>query len=713
MNAAPAPLPPRPWRGFLLGSLALWLLTGAATTPSPRPAELTIAGYGFFGNRELRRLLRTLELGGKLPETFTPAFIEDATLLLSTRIRRDGYLHPALQVHLRSAEGEEFEFDAARLLEEPLPSHLRFVSARFSIQEGTLFYYQRIRFSGLTALTEKQALPYFLETGPLLNLRRMRIYTPEKLRASAANLADLLERQGYQDASVEAKELAIDRTSGAASVLIEVREGPRTFVRSIHQETLYPPPTGTVSSSTLPDPPPAYSRFLLQDLELQYKTNLFALGYPDVTVRLQTLVRETNAHGIYVDLRATVTPGTQVRVGEVRIAGNQITRTAILSRRVRVQRGDLLNPARVEQGRFRLAELGIFDHVNVATQDTPDPSTPTRDVTYSLKEARVREVSLLFGWGSYEMLRGGIVTDFYNVWGLAHHARLKLIQSIKASSGEFTYTLPDFQGREVDVFFFGSGLRREEVSFTRVEYGGGLGTHNYLRAWHTDATLRYNYEILDARSIIPAVASEGLTNPAVGSILIDLKHDRRDNPLYPRRGYKIFTSFETADSALGGDASYERIDLAGSWHAGLGGGRWLHLGLSHGVAISFGDAAQNLPFNRRYFPGGANSIRGYQEGEASPRNEAGEIVGAESTLLGSVELEQTLTPKWSLVLFADALGIARRLEDYPFDTGLYSLGGGIRWRTIVGPVRLEYGRNLNPRPRDPAGTLHFSLGFPF
>jgi outer membrane protein insertion porin family len=38
---------------------------------------------------------------------------------------------------------------------------------------------------------------------------------------------------------------------------------------------------------------------------------------------------------------------------------------------------------------------------------------------------------------------------------------------------------------------------------------------------------------------------------------------------------------------------------------------------------------------------------------------------------------------------------------------------GVRYQTIIGPLRVEYGRNLNPRPTDPSGSLLFSLGFPF
>jgi outer membrane protein assembly factor BamA len=199
----------------------------------------------------------------------------------------------------------------------------------------------------------------------------------------------------------------------------------------------------------------------------------------------------------------------------------------------------------------------------------------------------------------------------------------------------------------------------------------------------------------------------------VGSIIADIKHDRRDNPLYPRRGYKIFGNFEVASDYLGGEANYERVQVSGSWHHPIGGGRYVSLGLTHAVVVTVGSTAKNLPFNRRFFPGGENSIRGYGEGEASPRDAQGRFIGAETITLGTAEFEQALTPQWSLVLFSDSLGYAASAANYPFDTGLFSVGVGIRWKTLIGPVRLEYGHNLNPRRRDPVGTLQFSLGYPF
>jgi outer membrane translocation and assembly module TamA len=197
------------------------------------------------------------------------------------------------------------------------------------------------------------------------------------------------------------------------------------------------------------------------------------------------------------------------------------------------------------------------------------------------------------------------------------------------------------------------------------------------------------------------------------AMIIEFHHDLRDNPLNPQRGFKLLFSGEFASEELGGEVEYQRLELASSIHFRLGGGRLLHLGANHGAIVQAFDDSTVLPFNKRFFPGGENSIRGYQRGEAAPRNANGEIVGAETFLLGTVEVGQALTPSWSVVGFVDAITFARTIEDYPGDESLYSVGGGIRWKTVIGPARLEYGYNLNPRAGDPTRTLQFSLGFPF
>ena len=138
----------------------------------------------------------------------------------------------------------------------------------------------------------------------------------------------------------------------------------------------------------------------------------------------------------------------------------------------------------------------------------------------------------------------------------------------------------------------------------RLEYGGGAGLHRFFKPAATDVSVRYNYQVLNATDVDPALAAIGPLNPNVGSVILDFRHDRRDNPLYPQSGYKLFATFETASEYLAGDVNFERIELAASFHQPLGGGRTLSLGLSHGVAISMGHSQEELPFNKRFFRGG-------------------------------------------------------------------------------------------------------------
>jgi outer membrane protein insertion porin family len=334
-------------------------------------------------------------------------------------------------------------------------------------------------------------------------------------------------------------------------------------------------------------------------------------------------------------------------------------------------------------------------------------------VRYDLKEGKRIEISPLAGFGSYDLLRVGVELDQYNLWGLAHNSQIKLVQSFKSSSGDYTYTIPELVGEDVDVFATANGLRREEISFTRVEYGGGVGARRYFHEVATDVSLRYNYGILQATEQSANFVEEGAQSPTVGEVILDVRHDRRDDRLYPRRGYQLLADVEVATDNLGGDANFQHVELGGSYHITLNDSEWIHLGLRHGFVATSGSTSNNLPFTRRFFPGGQDSVRGYREGEASPRNEQGKIVGAEAYTSCNMEFEQGITPKWSVVGFLDGVEMAERLDHYPGDTQLFSAGGGLRWRTIIGPVRVEYGYNLNPRPRDPMGTLQFSLGFPF
>jgi len=678
-----------------------------AKPQKPNPAKFKISGYGFLGDLQLKKSIELLILNNQKPEIFDANFVEDASLILASTLRRDGYLQPGVSAQLTLENGERLGFKWEEPL-QPLARPLRIRKVRFKIHKGVVYHYQQIKIEGLTIMPEKKARAYFVETGLLLPLKVHRVYTPERLSRSLSSLTLVLERQGYEQAKAAVSELSRDDKTGAVNVRVRLEEGRKSVVRSVRNEFFYAGETEPKEVTTVfPNKP--YSRLWQQDYIQGLQTNAYHRGYPDTRVELQTVKREQVGEVIQLDLISKVQCGVQVTLGTVGFRGQKKAKKSMMRRRVRLQEDSLLDRIKVEQGRYRLARLGIFDSVELS-YDTVNQQT--RNVTYKVAESKTTDINLLAGYGSYELLRGGFELERRDILGRAHHARLKVVQSFKSSSGEFVYTMPEMIGQDVDAFINGSGLRREEISFVREEYGGGAGVHKYFKEIFSDLSVRYNYEVLNAAET-EFVATDGLQNPGVGAIIAEMKHDRRDSPLYPHRGYKVFSTVESATRYLGGDVNYERVEVSTSFHQALGKGTWVHLGLTHGAVVPFGSAANNLAFNKRFFPGGDTSLRGYQQDQASPKDISGKVVGAETFTLGTVEFEQALTPKWSLVVFSDSLGQARRIQHYPFDTGLYSVGVGLNWRTIIGPIRVEYGRNLNPRPGDPSGTVHFSLGFPF
>ena len=692
---------------FLVCALCI-LPAHAEKTNAPPVAKFKISGYGFLGDLRLKRIIKLLEVPKIKPEFFDANFMEDTALILKSKVREDGYLNPKIVITAyRDNEKKGVRYFWSET--EPLPRPLQAREVRFKIRKGVLFHFEKIEFTGLTALKEKKALGYFIETSGLVPLKQNRVYSPQRLKRGVANLAEVLNRMGFQEAKVTVGKIEQDEKTGRVSVRIDVAQGPKYLVRAVRQETYYPGTNGPADVRTNVVGK-TYSKWWEQDYAQSIRTNYYHQGFPDTTVTLQTEQREPTGTNLVLDMLAVVKTGPRVRAGDVSFKGEKRTKESMLSNRVPIQTGDWLDRLKAEHGQYRLARLGVFDSVELNYETV---STNLWDVRYDLKEGKRIEVSPLAGFGSYDLLRVGVEVDQYNLWGLAHSSKLKLVQSIKSSRGEYTYTITELLGEQVDMFATANGLRREEISFTRVEYGGGVGARKYFQPWATDVNLRYNYGILQATEQSANFVEEGAQNPTVGEVILDVRHDRRDNPLYPRNGYQLLANVEVATDNLGGNANFQRVELGGSYHIALNDSEWIHLGLRHGFVATSGSTSNNLPFTRRFFPGGQDSVRGYQEGEAAPRNDEHKIVGAETYTSGNVEFEQGITPKWSVVGFVDGVEFAEHLDHYPGDTHLFSVGGGLRWRTIIGPVRLEYGYNLNPRPRDPVGTLQFSLGFPF
>ena len=692
------------WRTAAIHLFAFCLFSAG----SARAAEFKVDGLNWIGNHKAEQRLRLL-LGNRPGADLDASTIEDASLVLFSSLADEGYLLPAIRAEVFLASGTSADYPLDAHLEHPLPRPLAATAVILHVERGIRFAVRDLVFAGLTAIPEKNARAFFVGEEPLIPLASERIYSPGRLQRSLGNLGESLRQMGYADAQVTAAAVHLDRTTGRVGVDVLVQEGRRWIVKDLHLATTDgSAPPEKIEVGHLGGP---WNSPWRQDTTTAIRRWYYTRGYPDVQVALDPTSTPQADGTSAVSVVVHITPGPLVHVGEVQFKGNRYTHDDTLRRLVKSGPGDVLNPVKFDNAQARISRLGVFRAVDLRYDP---PVADTRDVIYDLTEGRRQEVSVLAGYGSYEQLRGGVEWEHYNLWGRAHSSSLKFIQSMKSTEGDYTYTVPELFGSTLDGSARLFGLRRQEPSFLHEEYGANVSILFPLRSLGLSLTTGYTFKhVLDTED---ELATKGTDEPAtnVASIDLGLVRDRRDNPLRPRKGYKLSLQAELANHALGGEVIYQQFILAGSYHTNWGDSRWLHLGLSQGVVLTLGAPDQaSIPVSVLFFPGGEGSIRGYQRGEAAPRAPDGQFVGAKTYTLANAELEQALTKNLSVVIFGDALGEAARLEDYPWSEKLYAVGLGVRYQTIIGPVRVEYGHNLNPRPLDPSGTLLVSIGFPF
>ena len=136
--------------------------------------------------------------------------------------------------------------------------------------------------------------------------------------------------------------------------------------------------------------------------------------------------------------------------------------------------------------------------------------------------------------------------------------------------------------------------------------------------------------------------------------------------------------------------------------------RWLVAALSlRGGAAGAGGNTDGLPLVERFFLGGRNTVRGFNQ------DEIGSPTGGNAFLLGNFELRTKLTRRWRIVGFLDAGNVWLKTEDMAPGVLRYTAGVGMQYNTPVGPIRLDYGYKLEKEPDETESEVHFSIGHAF
>ena len=399
------------------------------------------------------------------------------------------------------------------------------------------------------------------------------------------------------------------------------------------------------------------------------------------------------------DVELILETGPQFYFGETTFEDeNESFPEEFLRRFVTYREGDVFSHKELHRSRLRFYAADRFDNVLLVPliDEAVDNKVPVRVDLTTGKRHRLRPG---IGYGTNTGAR--ISLSYKNMISGEHpHARLfDLTLAEKTQFFEASYTIP--QAGSADNNLIGTvGVRHEDIAAyeTQMFYAEVEETYGLGRGKIGSLFLRYLYEDGD-------VANEG--NNIAKLVIPGVRYFQRayDDPLNPNSGYQFRVEVRGSYDFLVSNLSIGQVIAAGSFMLPLTRNLTLHPRIEAATTIKDDDFSK-VPPSMRFFVGGDNSVRGYKYKSRGPEDDNGDVIGGESLLVGSLELEYALNERWGLALFYDAGSAFDVSEEMDIIQGA---GIGVRRYTPIGPIKLDLATKIND---DDGGVrIHFSVGF--
>lgn len=536
-------------------------------------------------------------------------------------------------------------------------------------------------------------------------------FRKEQMEADIERIRDLYFNNGFIKAVVGEPKIQLTDDKEGMIINIQVSEGDQFRVSSIEiannrvfsddeiKERITMVPGKPFSKKTL-----RKDIFSISEL---YSEN----GYALITVT-PDLIPDENKKLIKLILR--IDEGDKYRIGRVEISGNTKTRDKVIRREVRLDEGDVFNSALLRRSYERLNNLNFFETIEITPKPVPEKKLVDLDI--NVKEKPTGFFSIGGGYSSVEKFIAMVDLTQGNLFGKGQFAKIRAELGGRTTYYDITYRDPWFLDKPLTFSTNVYKIHRDYFGYTKKATGFGVSFgRNFSEYWW--GTLAYNFEdaeITDIATDNPIILDqEG--NRITSSITPSLIRDSRDNYIDPTRGSKNSIYFTFA--GLGGTNKFIKSELDSTWYFPIGR---TSIMLRGRIGYAEGIIDKDLPLYERFYLGGIYTIRGIDWGEAGPIDiTTGDPIGGKTELIFNAEYIFPILNSIKLkgVVFADAgnsydssCDNETNCKSDNFGELRYTTGLGVRWISPFGPVRLEWGYNIDPRPGEKDNRLEFAFG---
>ena len=591
-------------------------------------------------------------------------------------------------------------------------------------------------------------------------------YSDKLVKDSVKNLKAIYQANGYSSVSVTPQ--VKDEPDNKLVVTFRVDEGPQDVVQTLALEGNTVPLSQLAPKGLEVRPGQGYSTKHVDDDRNHLLARYLDLGYLNVTFRAKATTINGDKHKLAVVYQ--IYEGPQVHTASVVTLGRKDTRQTLISRETKpdIPVGKPLREDKLLASENKLYNLGVFDWAEVDPRRQVTTQTQ-EDVLVKVHEARKNTIT--YGFGFQVVNRGGSVPS--GTVALPGLPPVGLNKSFKTSektfwgpTGNFEYTRNNVRGKAETITIAGFGGRLDQRGtfnyrdphFRLTNWISNLslsGEHDSENPIFTDRLanigeqlehplnpdrttnvfLRYQFQETGlTRLLIPDLVPVSDRHVRLSTFSGTYLRDTRDNVLDAHKG--LYESYELGvnPSALGSSVDFARFMGQAAYYKDIFHGIIWANSIRLGLEQPFNNS--HVPLSEKFFSGGGSTLRGFPLNGAGPQrtipacgnpsdpatcsNITVPVGGNELFILNS---EFRIPIPYDFPLLGKKLGIAVFYDGgnvYPTVgfhdfAALYtnSVGGGIRYSTPVGPIRIDFGHNLNALPGIKANQIFFTIGQAF
>jgi outer membrane protein insertion porin family len=645
----------------------------------------------FVGNSKLATadLQEKIEL--KLGSVYNPVEVQRAREKLKETYEEDGYFEVQI-----NPEVEKFQDGDVKVI--------------FNITEGRRITIEKIVIRGNVGLKEKiikeamvvRERQYFILRGTVQR---------QKLEEDMERIMGVYQDHGYVQMRVEKYDVALDREKARVTITIDVTEGAQYRIGSIKLTGVTLVPEEEVRRQLGFKAGEVFNRTALRE-GVRNVTDLYStIGRASADV----LPRTEQQPGTTIDITIEVTEGPEVYVERINITGNTRSEDRILRREIPFVEGDLFTLQKLQRARQRLINLGYFDMVNVATQPGTDKTRIIVNVEVTERPTGI--FSIGGGFSSVDSFVGTLDISQNNFLGRGWVLSLRVRAGATSQQGIISFTEPWLFDRPLSAGFDLFNVKRQYTEYDYDSLGGTLRlSHPFAEYWRWQTSYRLTRdEISDVRVITDALLADEEGSRITSAITLGVTRDSRDNIQSPNKGG--FTVLTLDFAGLGGDSRFVKMVGTTTYFKPIWFGHILSGRAEAGYGFAWSEDGltgnKELPVFERFYLGGPNSIRSFKARKVSPVDDAGVRIGGTSEVLGNVEYLVPLPFNFRVAAFFDIGNVYGFNTKFDLTDLREAAGAGVRWQSPFGPIRVDYGINLDRRKGEDFGAIQFSVGSPF